>query len=310
MNNNHNQTQNQTQAQTYSGFIAIVGRPNVGKSTLLNTLLGSHLSITTPKPQTTRQQIQGIVTIDNKQLIFVDTPGLHLESKKKLNKYMNQAASQALIDVDVVLFLVEVLKFTHEDEAVLKKLESVSAPVYLVINKIDTVKDKEKILPYILNLQSKFNFNQVIPISAEKGLQCDVLKTQLITHLPEGPFYYPETSKTNRSPGFHVSEMIREQVMLQLGDELPYATTVSIDSWKEEEKIIKIDATIWVERESQKAIVIGDNGERIKKIGSIARRSIESFVNKKIFLALWVKVKENWSDDSKSLEHLGYYDFD
>jgi GTP-binding protein Era len=296
--------------KTFSGFIAIVGRPNVGKSTLLNTFLGSHLSITSPKPQTTRQQIQGIITKDNTQLIFVDTPGLHLESKKKLNQYMNAAASKALIDVDVVLFLVEVLKFTNEDEAVLKKLEGIKAPVFLIINKIDGVKDKEKILPYILSLQAKFNFDQIIPISAEKGQQCDVLKTQIIKHLPEGPFYYPEESKTNRSPGFHVSEMIREQVMLQLGDELPYATTVSVDVWNDEGKIVKIGATIWVERESQKAIMIGENGDRIKRIGTIARRSIESFVGKQVFLELWVKVKENWSDDSKSLEHLGYFNFD
>lgn len=296
--------------KTYSGFIAIVGRPNVGKSTLLNAFLGTHLSITSPKPQTTRQQIQGIITRDNKQLIFVDTPGLHRDSKKKLNQYMNQAASKALIDVDVVLFLVEVLKFTDEDEAVLKKLKSIDAPVFLVINKIDTVKNKEKILPYILNLQSKFDFAQVIPISADKGLQCDILQKEIINHIPEGPFYYPQESKTNRSPGFHVSEMIREQVMLQLGDELPYATTVSVDTWDDQEKIIKIGATIWVERASQKAITIGDNGERIKRIGSIARRSIESFVGKQVFLELWVKVKENWSDDSKSLEHLGYHDFD
>lgn len=296
--------------KTYSGFIAIVGRPNVGKSTLLNAFLGSHLSITSPKPQTTRQQIQGIITVDNKQLIFVDTPGLHRESKKKLNQYMNQAASKALIDVDVVLFLVEVLKFTDEDEAVLKKLKSIDAPVFLVINKIDTVKDKEKILPYILNLQSKFDFAQVIPISAEKGSQCDILQKEIVTLLPEGPFYYPQESKTNRSPGFHVSEMIREQVMLQLGDEIPYATTVSVDTWDDQEKIIKIGATIWVERASQKAIAIGDNGERIKRIGTIARRSIESFVGKQVFLELWVKVKENWSDDSNSLEHLGYHDFD
>ena len=296
--------------KTFSGFIAIVGRPNVGKSTLLNTFLGSHLSITSPKPQTTRQQIQGIITLDKTQLIFVDTPGLHRESKKKLNQYMNQAASKALIDVDVVLFLVEVLKFTDEDEAVLKKLQTMQAPVFLVINKIDEVKDKEKILPYILKLQAKFNFAQVIPISAQKGMQCDLLKEQIIKYISEGPFYYPETSKTNRSPGFHVSEMIREQVMLQLGDELPYATTVSVDTWNDEENIIKIAATIWVERESQKGITIGENGERIKKIGTIARRSIEAYVEKKIFLELRVKVKENWSDDSKSLEHLGYHTFD
>jgi GTP-binding protein Era len=296
--------------KTFSGFIAIVGRPNVGKSTLLNSFLGSHLSITSPKPQTTRQQIQGIITHDNTQLIFVDTPGLHRDSKKKLNQYMNQAASKALIDVDVVLFLVEVLKFTDEDESVLNKLKSVNAPVILVINKVDTVKDKEKILPYILKLQALFNFAQVIPISAEKGLQCDVLKNQIIQYIPEGPFYYPVESKTNRSPGFHVSEMIREQVMLQLGDELPYATTVSVDTWEDQPKIVKIGATIWAERDSQKAIIIGDNGDRIKRIGTIARRSIESFVGKQVFLELWVKVKENWSDDNKSLEHLGYFNFD
>ena len=165
-------------------------------------------------------------------------------------------------------------------------------------------------MPYILNLQSKFDFTQVIPISAEKGLQCDVLQKEIVNHIPEGPFYYPQESKTNRSPGFHVSEMIREQVMLQLGDEIPYATTVSIDTWDDQEKIIKIGATIWVERASQKAIAIGENGDRIKRIGTIARRSIESFVGKQVFLELWVKVKENWSDDSNSLEHLGYHDFD
>ncbi len=305
INNTYNNTDN-----TFSGFIAIVGRPNVGKSTLLNLFLGSHLSITSPKPQTTRQQIQGIITQDKTQLIFVDTPGLHRDSKKKLNQYMNQAASKALIDVDVVLFLVEVLKFTDEDEAVLKKLKSVDAPVFLVINKIDTVKDKEKILPYILKMQALFNFTEIMPISAEKGLQCEALKNQIIKHIPPGPFYYPKEAKTNRSPGFHVSEMIREQVMLQLGDELPYATTVSVDTWEDKEKIINIGATIWVERDSQKAIAIGEGGERIKRIGTIARRSIEAFVEKPIFLQLWVKTKENWSDDNKSLEHLGYYHFD
>ena len=206
--------------------------------------------------------------------------------------------------------MVEVLKFTDEDEAVLKKLKSVDAPVFLVINKIDTVKDKEKILPYILKMQALFNFTEIMPISAEKGLQCEALKNQIIKHIPPGPFYYPKEAKTNRSPGFHVSEMIREQVMLQLGDELPYATTVSVDTWEDKEKIINIGATIWVERDSQKAIAIGEGGERIKRIGTIARRSIEAFVEKPIFLQLWVKTKENWSDDNKSLEHLGYYHFD
>lgn len=295
---------------SHCGFVAIIGRPNVGKSTLLNYILGQKISITSRKPQTTRHRILGIKTADNVQTIYVDTPGLHLQAKRALNRYMNRTAVRALQDVDVVLFMIDSLKWQEDDEWVLKKLSSLNCPVLLVINKVDQIEDKERLLPHMQALAEKANFNNVIPISAIQGTNVDKLETLIGSLLPENPHFFPDDQITDASERFMAAEIIREKLIRSLGQEVPYALTVEIEKFKQEEKILHISAIIWVEKMGQKAIVIGKEGSVLKKVGTRARKELEFLFENKIFLQLWVKVKESWSDNERALRSLGYQDQD
>lgn len=290
------------------GYVALVGRPNVGKSTLLNRILGQKLSITSRKPQTTRHQILGIKTEDELQVIYVDTPGLHNDSKgNALNRYMNKAASEALRHVDLVIFLVDRTAWTEEDEIVLEKLQHAGCPVVLAVNKVDLLKDKEALLPWIEQLNSKRSFDDIVPISAEKGHNVDKLEAVVAEHMPEGMHFYPDDQITDRSSRFVAAELVREKLMRNLGDEVPYGTTVEIEEFSQDERgLLTISALILVEREGQKRIVIGDKGERIKQIGRDARLDMERMFDAKVMLNLWVKVKRGWADNERALASLGY----
>ena len=290
------------------GFVAIVGRPNVGKSTLLNHILGQKLSITSRKPQTTRHQILGIKTVDDVQVVYVDTPGLHLKEVKAINRYMNKAASDALKDVDLVVFVVDRQKWTDDDELVLEKVRRARCPVVLAVNKIDRIQDKGSLLPYLSDVSTKMEFAHIVPISAEKGHNVDRLEEVVASFVPESVHYYPEDQVTDRSSRFLAAELVREKVMRQLGEELPYSVTVEIEEFKQEERILRISAKILVEREGQKKIVIGDKGGQIKIIGRDARLDMERLFESKVMLNLWVKVKSGWADSERALKSLGYDD--
>jgi GTPase len=295
---------------SHCGYVAIIGRPNVGKSTLLNHILGQKVSITSRKPQTTRHRILGIKTEDGFQTIYVDTPGLHQEAKKALNRYMNRTATAVIYDVDVIVFMVEALKWQLDDEWILKKLQSVNCPIIVVINKIDKVADKEKLLPFIENLNTKLPNASFLPISALKNDNVQEVEKLVNTFLPKNPHFFPDDQITDASARFLAAEIIREKLMKSLGQELPYALTVQIEQFQESNKLTRISAIIWVERTSQKSIVIGKEGAVLKKIGKAAREEMEFLFNVKIFLQLWVKVKESWSDNDRALRSLGYSDRD
>lgn len=301
---------NETAADTPKrcGYVSIVGRPNVGKSTLMNRILGQKLSITSKKPQTTRHQILGIKTSGDKQVIYVDTPGLHLKEHKAINRYMNKAASSALQDVDLVVFMVDRTKWTKEDDLVLEKVAASRAPVILAVNKVDQSKEKAALLPHLQVLSEKFDFKQIIPVSAKHGHNVDRLESLIDGFLPEGFHYFPEDQVTDRSQRFLAAELVREKLMRQLGEELPYSVTVEIEEFKSEKKVLHISALILVERSGQKKIVIGDKGEQIKIIGRDARKEMERLFDRKVMLNLWVKVKSGWSDDERALRSLGYRD--
>ena len=297
-------------AQThYCGLIAIVGRPNVGKSTLLNSLLGQKISITSRKPQTTRHRILGILTEQQHQAVLVDTPGLHGDEKRAINRLMNRAASSSIAEVEMILFLVEGTHWTSDDELVLNKIKKSGAPCVLVINKIDNVQDKESLLPHLQKLGAMHDFTDIVPISASKGDNVDKIKAMCLKSLPEGDFWFPEDHITDRSSRFMASEIIREKLMRFTGDELPYSTTVEIEQFKVDDKgILHINALILVERNSQKRMVIGNKGERLKTIGQEARRDMEELFEQQVFLESWVKVKSGWADDERALRSLGYGD--
>jgi GTP-binding protein Era len=290
------------------GYVAIVGRPNVGKSTLMNYILGQKLSITSKKPQTTRHQILGIKTEGHRQVIYVDTPGLHLQEHKAINRYMNKAASSSLQDVDLVIFVVDRTKWTDEDELVLEKVKNAKAPVILVVNKVDQTKEKAVLLPHLKVLSEKFAFEQILPISAKHGHNVDELQAVIDRYLPEGFHYFPEDQVTDRSQRFLAAELVREKLMRQLGEELPYSVTVEIEEFKRVRSVLHVSALILVERSGQKKIVIGDKGEQIKIIGRDARKDMEKLYDSKVMLNLWVKVKSGWSDDERALRSLGYRD--
>ncbi len=291
------------------GLIAIIGRPNVGKSTLLNCMLGQKISITSKKPQTTRHRILGILTEGNNQAVLVDTPGLHLDEKRAINRLMNRAASSSIAEVGLVVFLVEGTHWTDDDELVLKKVRQSNVPCILAINKVDNVQDKEALLPHLKILAEKYDFQEIIPISATKGYNVDRIHELCFSALPEGDFWFPEDYVTDRSSRFMASEIIREKLIRFTGDELPYSTTVEIEQFKVDEKgILHINALILIERESQKRMVIGKRGERIKTIGIEARRDMETLFEQKVFLETWVKVKSGWADDERALRSLGYGD--
>jgi GTP-binding protein Era len=299
---------NKTEQSYRSGFVAIVGRPNVGKSTLMNRILGQKISITSSKPQTTRHRILGIKTDERSQCIYVDTPGLHLNAQKAMNRYMNRAATSSLDDVELILFVVDVHRWTEEDENVLKRVREKGTPVALVVNKVDEIKDKEELLPLLQQLSAKMDFAAVVPLSALKGKNVGELEKVVYDALPEGDPVFPEEYVTDRSERFLAAELVREKLMRSLGKELPYATTVEIEQFKEDEGMLRISALIWVERQSQKIIVIGKGGERLKEIGRSAREDMERLFGEKVFLQLWVKVKEGWSDNERILSSLGYRD--
>lgn len=292
-----------------AGYIAIIGRPNVGKSTLLNHLLGEKISITSRKPQTTRHRILGIKTLDDTQYIYVDTPGLHSHSGQALNRYMNQMALKSLPDVDVILFVVDARHWTESDNYVLKSLKKFEkTPVILVVNKIDKLNATEQLLPFLESAQSRFDFFAIVPISAKKGVQLEELQKTLKNCLPHQEYLFPEDQLTDRSDRFIAAETVREKLTRLLGQELPYALTVTIDHFEEGEKLDRIAAIIWVDKPSQKPIIIGENGERLKKVGQKARMDLEKYLEKKVFLQLWVKVKSGWSDNERLLRQLGYGD--
>ncbi|MFC0269431.1 GTPase Era [Kushneria aurantia] len=291
------------------GFVAIVGRPNVGKSTLLNRILGQKISITSRRPQTTRHQVMGVKTEGDSQAIYVDTPGIHhmqRDRNRAINAFMNQAASQALRDVDCVVFIIDRSRWTSEDDAVLAKLENVSAPVILAVNKVDRIEDRSTLLPWLAELEKRRSFAAIVPLSARHGTNVAALEEEVTRHLPEGIHFFPEDQITDRSQRFLAAELVREKVTRQLGDELPYQMTVEIESFRDEGHIIHIDALMLVERDGQKKILIGEKGERIKKIGQDARLDMERQFDCKVMLKLWVKVKRGWSDDARALKSLGY----
>ena len=297
MDNNH-----------HSGYAAIIGRPNVGKSTLMNQLIGQKLAITSHKPQTTRHSILGIKTLQHGQVVYLDTPGIHRRGSHAMNRYLNRTANAVLQDVDVIVFVVQAGVWNNEDELVLNQVKKSSRPIILVINKIDLVEDKESLLPYMEMLGSQHDFLQVIPVSAKNGNQLDTLEENILAALPEGENIFPEDQLTDRSERFFAAELIREQLTRHYHMELPYAATVEIESFAEEPKLYRIHALIWVERQGQKNILIGNKGEALKKVGTLARQSMEKFFQKKVFLKLWVKVKKNWSDDENAIARLGYKD--
>ncbi|KGQ70507.1 GTPase Era [Chelonobacter oris] len=295
--------------ETYCGFIAIVGRPNVGKSTLLNKLLGQKISITSRKAQTTRHRIVGIDTEGAYQAIYVDTPGLHIEEKRAINRLMNKAASSAIGDVDLIFFVVDGTHWNDDDEMVLNKLRAAKAPVILVINKIDHVKNKDEMLPFITELNQRFAFKATVPISAQRGNNVHQLKKIVQNSLRPGIHHFPEDYITDRSQRFMASEIIREKLMRFMGEELPYSVTVEIEQFKTNERgTYEINGLILVEREGQKKMVIGHQGQKIKTIGIEARADMEKLFENKVHLELWVKVKSGWADDERALRSLGYID--
>ncbi|WP_041381768.1 GTPase Era [Spiribacter curvatus] len=290
-----------------SGFVALVGRPNVGKSTLLNALLGQKISIATRKPQTTRHRILGIHQRDDAQIVYVDTPGLHEGGKTAMNRYMNDAAGSALSDVDVVVFLIEAGRWTEADEQVLRRLQAIDTPVIAVINKADRLRDKNQLLPEIELMSKRFGFAAVVPVSALKSDNLQALEGSLIEQLPAGPPLFPRDQVTDRDERFMATELVREQLTLMLGDELPYASTVEIEAFEQEGQLRRIAVIVWVERVGQRRIVIGEGGEQAKRIGAAARRQMEHLFGGRVYLKLWVKVREGWSDDARMLKSLGYH---
>ena len=290
------------------GYVAIIGRPNVGKSTLLNMILGQKISITSRKPQTTRHQLLGIKTVKNCQILYVDTPGIHSRESKAINRYMNRAALSILNDVDVVLFLLDRTAWLTDDQKVADALNYYSGRLILAINKIDRLKSLTQLLPRLSKLHEAFPQAELVPISASTGENITQLESLINESIPTGPFFFPENQITDRSERFLVAEMIREKLTRQLGEEVPYVLTIQVDRFEVGVDIAEIDATIFVEKEGQKAILIGKKGDRLKQIGSDARKDIEKLLNLKVMLTTWVKVKSGWSDNERTLQDLGYND--
>ena len=288
------------------GYVAIVGRPNVGKSTLLNYLLGQKISITSRKPQTTRHRVLGIKTEGNHQIIFVDTPGLHRAEEKAINRYMNRAATSALGDVDVVLFVVDRTAWTEEDDMVLARVLQSGRPTLLVVNKVDLLQDKSQLLPHLQVVAAKAPFAAIVPVSALRRQNLVDLEKEILRLLPESDHFFPEEQITDCSQRFLAAEIVREKIMRQLGDELPYAVTVEIEAFSREGDVLHISAVIFVERKGQKKILIGEGGSRLRSIGTDARRDMEALFDSRVMLRLWVKVKSGWSDDERALRSLGY----
>ncbi len=292
--------------RSFCGYVALIGRPNVGKSTLLNCILRQKLSITSRKPQTTRHSILGISTQDDTQFVYVDTPGIHMGSKNAINRLMNKTANSVIRDVDVVVFVVEAMRWQEEDDYILRSIKQAAIPCILAINKIDKFGDKDQLLPWIDKIAGLHDFNVIIPISAQARIQIDILQNKIKPFLPESPHFYDSDQFTDRPIKFLCAELLREKIFRLCGQEIPYATTVEIESFKEEEKLIRIHALIIIDRESHKRIVIGDNGEKMKQMATSARLDMEKLLGKKIFLQCWCKVKPGWANNEHLLKQLGY----
>jgi GTP-binding protein Era len=282
-----------------------VGRPNVGKSTLLNALIGQKLSIVTPRPQTTRHRILGIYTAPQVQIAFVDTPGLHREASRALNKAMNRTATAALEDADVVVLVVEAGKWTQEDELALERIVRSARPALAAVNKIDRVRPREKLLPYLGELGARHAFLALVPVSALKEDNIADLRNTIGAHLPLSPALFPDGELTDRGREFRIAEMIREKLTLELNQEVPYGIAVEVERIAEEDGQLMVDAAIWVDRDGQKPIVIGAKGERLKRVGRSARLALNGILQQRLHLNLWVKVRENWADNARALRELG-----
>ena len=288
-----------------SGFAALIGRPNVGKSTLLNALVGVKLSIVTPRPQTTRHRILGVLTLPQAQIAFVDTPGLHLKAARALNKAMNRTASAALAEADLVVLVVEALRFTPEDQLALERIVRAGRPAIAVVNKVDRVRPRARLLPYLAELAARHPFGAIVPVSALREENIAELRSIIAAHLPHSPPLFPAGELTDRSLSFRIAETIREKLTLELNQEVPYGIAVEVERVTEEQGMLSVDAAIWVDREGQKPIVIGARGERLKRVGRAARLALNALLGRRLHLNLWVKVRANWADNARALRELG-----
>jgi GTP-binding protein Era len=291
-----------------SGYAGLVGRPNVGKSTLLNRLLGQKLAITSHKPQTTRHRIIGIQSLAEAQIVYVDTPGLHRRGAKAMNQYLNRTARTAIADVDVLVFVVAAPTWTEEDEAVYENLRGSGRPVVVAVNKVDEVKPRDRLLPFLARLGEREGFAAVVPISARTGENCDALEREVSARLPEGPAMFPDDQVTDRPERFFVAELLREQIVRRYHQELPYAVTVEIERFDEGPRGADIGAVIWVERDSQRAILLGRQGSALKATATAARKEMARFLDRPVHLEVWIRVKKSWSSDERSLHQLGFSD--
>lgn len=287
------------------GFAALVGRPNVGKSTLLNALVGQKLSIVTPRPQTTRHRILGLVQLPGAQIAFVDTPGLHSQARRALNKAMNRTAAAALDESDLVVFVVEAMVWNAEDELVLNRIARSGRPVLVAVNKVDKVRPRERLLPYLEELDRRHGFLALVPVSALKEKNLEDLRSAIAAHLPVSAPLFPAGELTDRGLQFRIAEMIREKLTLELNQEVPYGIAVEVERMAEEDGQLAVDAAVWVDREGQKPIVIGAKGERLKRVGTSARLALNGMLGRRLHLNLWVKVRENWADNARALRELG-----
>jgi len=289
----------------HSGFAALVGRPNVGKSTLLNALVGQKVSIVTPRPQTTRHRILGIVNLPGAQVAFVDTPGLHNHASRALNRAMNRTAASALEDADLVVLVVEALKWTSEDDLVLARIAKSGRPAMAAINKIDRVRPRDRLLPYVAQLAGRHDFLAIVPVAALKHDNVEDLKQTIARQLPAAPAMFLDGEVTDRGVEFRVAELVREKLTLELNQEVPYGIAVEVENMAEEDDQLTVDVAIWVDREGQKPIVIGARGERLKRVGRSARLALNELLGRRLHLNLWVKVRENWADNARALKQLG-----
>jgi GTP-binding protein Era len=289
----------------HAGFAALVGRPNVGKSTLLNALVGEKLSIVTPRPQTTRHRILGVVNVPGAQIAFLDTPGLHAQARRALNKAMNRTAAAALEEADLVVLVVEALKWTAEDELVLKRIARSERPALAAVNKIDQVRPRARLLPYLAELSARYAFRACVPVSGLKEDNIADLRDTIAQQLPLSPPLFAPDERTDRGLEFRIAEIIREKLTLELNQEVPYGIAVEVERLAEEDGQLNVDAAIWVDRDGQKPIVIGAHGERLKRVGRAARLTLNALLGRRLHLNLWVKVRANWADNARALKQLG-----